>query len=256
MENETVGAYGRRENAGRIPGVKTQKTQAFDNQRAVYKDLLAHSKNYNIGSVPTLSYLRFEVNLTGSMSAINFQVLANQGTPNVTENRLQLSDMFSPLSYGFFIEKVGTSATFSAVTDAEKAAGILRTFPDPKVFTGGTTTEAAALQAIYNGYMSLKISNNILIPSFPMLKFYRVPDAQATINFYSTGPTQQAGWSNENWGMIDFQPSISLMGSQNINLAVTLPTAVTVTGTSSSNVAVFLMYGYLLQNGAQFNSGR
>lgn len=251
MENETVGAYGRRQMQGRIPGVKVQNTEAFSNERAVYQKLLNVARKQKSGAVPTLSYLRAEVVLNGSMSTLNFNLLENTGTVNPTENRLKLADMFSPLTWGFFIEKVGTSATFSSVTPAEQAAGILRTFPDPKVFTGAG--EAAALQAIYNGNIQLKISNNVLVPNFPMLKFYRVPTAQATVNFYSTGPTQQAGWESPEWGQIPFVPSIALMGSQNISFTVTLPTAVNVTGTSSSNVAVLWLYGYLLQDGARYN---
>lgn len=248
---ETMGQVIRpRKSGGRIPGVKVQNTEAFSNERAVYQRLLGIAQSKKL-AVPTLSYLRLEVVLSGSMSTLNFNVLENQGQPNVTENRLKLADMFSPLTWGFFIEKVGSSATWSSVTDAQKAAGILRTFPDPKVFIG--SGESDALQAIYNGNLQLKISNNILVPNFPMLKFYRVPDAQSTVNFYSTGPTQQAGWNNEKWGQIEFMPSIGLMGSQNISIQVNLPTAVTVTGTNSINVAVLFLYGYLLQDGARYN---
>lgn len=236
-------------------GTPKPQIKALTNTRATYQEIANSPSAKRARTKPILSYLRLEASLQQSSQTVTWNVLAtqsntgNQTTP--TELRLQLNDSFTMLQLGFFIEKIGSTATYSSLTAANFATGQLGTFPDPKVFTG--SGEAANLRALYNGNLNLTIIDKVVIKNFPMLKFYRVPQAQQTIAFYTGGPAQVAGWENPNYGLIDFTPAITIEGSQNIQFTCNVPASVDTSGTSSSNVAVLFLYGFLLQNGAGYN---
>lgn len=230
--------------------------KALTNTRAVYDDIAIRAAKNGSKIKPVLSYLRLEASLQQTAQIISWNVLQNQQNAGlnqtVTEQRLQLNDSFTVLQMGFYVAKIGTSSTWSALSNTDFARMRFNTFPDPKLFTG--TNEAANLYNLYNGALNLTIIDKTIIKNYPMIKFYRVPLAQQTYAGYSGGPAQVAGFDSENYGMASMTPNITIEGSQNIQFNLNMPTSLDTSGTGSSNVAILFLYGFLQQNGAKFNA--
>lgn len=257
QEEETLGAMFRRS----IPrkqlttNEKINTPKAFNNSRSVYDQMLQVARQ-NGNQAPTPGYLRLEKSINTTIGQIQFDLLTNAGQPNVTERRLKLADSFTALQWGLFISRVPMAG--AAPTTQEMAKQTKYTYPESKVFSGAG--EASNLMNIYNGYTSLRIGSDIIIDSFPNYKFYRVPDSQQGMQYAATaaGVTiQSGGWPNPDWGFLTVVPSFTLMGSQTIELNVNLPQSINMAaGAGYYNNLVFEMYGFLTQNGANFNSAR
>lgn len=197
-------------------------------------------------TITTQGYLRLEKSLQGTFNTIQFDVLTNQGTIGVTEQRLGLTDTFTITSLAVFLYKAGAS---TAATAAEKAAAKLRSWNNPLVFTG--VGEAANLQAIYNGYLSIKVNSTVFVQSLDMMNFYRVGQAQQGV-----GPaviTQADEWSDIQNGFKHIVPTITLNGAAKNDIIINLPTSTTTSGTTSENVAVLYARGFLSQNASKLN---
>lgn len=227
--------------------VTSELVSSNDSQiRAIYNALRRDRPD----CVITWSYIRSEVLLTAATGTIKFPILVNdQPAANVNERRLNISDEFQIVQMGIFIyKKPNTSAIETC---------ILQTYPNPFVFD--KSGEAGALQALYNGFLSLTIDRKQLIPYFDAMQFFKVPDAQAgTTTAAIAGPTQykqaNSAYLDASWGLIDSIPSVRLSGSVVNEVYLAPPTSQDMSGTSSVNYAVFFARGFLIQNGAQFTS--
>lgn len=253
MEDEEMGALIRKTVRNmQSGGEKINPVKPFTNTRSVYDTILAEAVKKG-KKPPTPGYLRMEASLNTTTGNIAFQVKENQGNPNVTERRLKLADRFIALQWGLFLGRVTMAG--AAPTQTEFSKQIKYTYPESKVFTAAG--EAANLQNVYNGYISLRIGGNIIIDSFPNYKFYRVPDSQKGMQYATTaaGVTQQdGGWPNPDWGFLSLTPSINLSGSQTIELNCNMPQSINMAAAAGSyNNLIFELYGFLLQDGASYN---
>jgi hypothetical protein len=147
----------------------------------------------------------------------------------------------------FYIGKA--AATASVVSNAQYGAMSLHTFPNPLVFTGGTS--AANLQSLYNGYLSVRVDSTVFIDSMPMLNFYRVATSQQGV-----GPAviiQRDEWPLSMYGQRDWTPTIELNGLANTEININLPTSVNLASGAPltyENNAVLYLTGFLNQGGA------
>lgn len=223
---------------------RTKGVQTTDRARAIYKSLPKRP-----GVVTTQSYLRLE-QVLGTQGNINFQVLTNEGTPNVNERRLAISDSFMITSIFIGIYKVGAATP----TNAQIAGGVLNTYPNS--ITYSKAGEAANLQGIYNGYLSIRVNSVVYIDSLDCFRFYRVSTAQKGVNVSAAASNNayvSEGYEKGDFPFYALTPGIRLSGATKNELQVTLPTSLDLTGTSSTNYAVCYLRGFLEQNGAQFN---
>lgn len=257
-EEETLGNAFRKSipNKGRqfqSGGEKITQVRSQNNTRSVF-DVILDKAIKNGNPAPTPGYLRMEQSINKTTNQVKMQILNNEGSPNNTERRLKLSDSFTVLQWGMFIGRVTMAG--SSPTQDEYAQQVKYTYPEAKVFTAAT--EAARLMNVYNGFTSLRIGPDTIIDSFPNYKFYRVPQAQQGMQFATTaaGVTQQVGgWENPDWGYLTLVPSFTLMGSQTILLNVEMPSSLSMAAAAGSfNNLIFEMYGFLTQNGANYNS--
>lgn len=251
MNDESVGAFLRKN--FKSGGERVQPAKATNNTRSVYDVALNNARNKN-NPAPTLGYLRCEQSINRSTGVVKFNLLDNQGTPTSTERRLKLADSFMILQFGLFIGRTTIAGTIP--TADEYAKQVKYTYPEAKVFSAAN--EAANLMNVYNGYTSLRVGPDTVIDSFPNYKFYRVPEAQQGMQFATTaaGVTQQTGgWSNSDWGYLNLVPSVELQGSQTILLQVDMPSSLNMAAAALSfNNLIFEMYGFLTQNGANYNT--
>jgi len=255
MDNEEMGALIRKTVRSMQSGnEKIQTVKPFNNARGVY-DTIKDQAIRAGKKAPTPGFLRLEQSINTTTNTVSFQVKENQGSPTSTERRLKLADRFIALQWGMFLGRVPLAAG-TTPTPAEFAKQVKYTYPETKLFTA--VGEAANLMNVYNGYTSLRIGGDIIIDSFPNYKFYRVPDSQKGMQYAATaaGVTiQDGGWPNPDWGYLNLVPSINLSGSQTIELNSVLPQSISMAAAAGSyNNLIFELYGFLLQDGASYNT--
>lgn len=204
------------------------------------------------GVITTPGYLRLEVNLTGATNVIPFQVRDSQGTTqNVTERRLKIADSFTVMGAAFYIGKAGITGPATAPTPLQFAQMGLHTFPNPLVFTGAGVADN--LQALYNGFLQVRVDSTVFVDSMPMLNFYRVATSQAGVGSTAANnqPVQRDEWPLSMYGRNEWVPTIELNGQANTEVNINLPVSANLVGTATyQNVAVLYLTGFLNQGAA------
>lgn len=214
-------------------------------------------KGIKVGTA-TQSYLRLMVNLNtaGSVNSIQFPVLTTNSAPRATEQRLDITDMFTISNWSLFLVKAGSSTT---ATDAEVAVAPLYTWPNPQVFTG--SGEAANLMNVYNGNLSVTVDRDRVLDKYDTYRFYRVATAQKLIaqaaGTAGSGESlhfQADGWEGPSYGFSQLDPEITINGVGQNDLILNLPSAVSLAGTSSTNFVVLICRGIKWQNSSKLNA--
>lgn len=226
--------------------------KAFSRKQAVFNEKAAQYAGQ--GVITTPGYLRLETLLatTGtatSLSQINFNTLDTSGTKQPTERRLKLSDSFTVTGISFYLGGL-TSAVVGAPTAVEQSKEELHTFPNTQVTCIGAMSDE--LEALYNGFLSLRVDTTTFLDSVPMRQFYRVGDTQqATILATGGTSTNKSGWYSAMFGRTELLPTIELNGQANIEWSITLPTSIPYTqpATTFTN-AVLVLDGFLNQGAA------
>lgn len=193
--------------------------------------------------------LRVEA-IAGLNSEYSFSIISasnsasTQVTPN--ENQLNKSDSFVATQVAFGIYKAGTSSTPTSVTPTQYASSILRTFPNPNVFTA--SGEALALESLYtNGYLNLSVDDNKYMNGYSLLRFRRAPQSQELVGSTATSnlPVARDQYDLQTSPYINLNRPIIFNGSSKIDQTINTNVAVNIAGTSSTNVLVVLYRGYL-----------
>lgn len=195
--------------------------------------------------IVTAGYLRFEQSLQNTLTGVQFNILENQGTVNVTEKRLSLPDAFHITKIFIGIMKAGTT---TAATQAQIAAATVRTFPNITIFSNAT--ENAALESLYNGNYTIKVGTTTFVDRDSMRKFRRAGTSQQ-----GQGPAQTILMDEFNapdFGFYSMTPTVRLSGADTNVISVNLPISANTAGTSSQNFIVCEVRGFYVQNGAKF----
>ena len=218
----------------------TQVSTGADRMRAIINSLKKKK-----GVIATQSYLRLEQPL-GTTGSIAFQVLQSQQNTTVNEKRLALPDSFLITSLAIMTYKISAGSNVST--------GVLNTFPNPFVYT--TAGEAAALQALYNGYLSVRVNSVVYIDSLDTYRFYRAGVAQKGLDVSTgTNPEYQASeWNKGDYPFYGLTPGVMLSGATKNELNLVLPES-SAMGAKAGDVNYVVLYlrGVLLQNAATFN---
>lgn len=222
--------------------------KAFSRRQALYNEKAAQYAR--AGVITTPSYLRLEVTAnTTATSVLNFNTLDTSGTKTVTERRLKLNDTFTVTDIAFYI--IADSATaVNAPTDSDRAKARMYTYPNPNVTA--ISTKADDLEAIYNGFLALRIDSTTFIDSLPVRSLYRVGTSQAGVGSTAVSNTAipRDEWPLMNYGRAEMLPSIELNGQANIEWSITLPTAQDLGAPASSFIAFALVLNGFLNQGA------
>jgi hypothetical protein len=229
---------------GNIPAAK-----AFSRKQALFNEKA--SQYAKAGVISTPSYLRLESLATGSTSTFIFNTLETSGTKSVTEKRLKLNDTFTITDMAFYLQADAAAAN-AAPTDSQRSTGRLYTYPNGNVsaFPAATVT---ALEAVYNGFLQLRIDSTTFIDAYPMRSFYRVGTSQAGVGSTATNNVaiSRDEWALANYGRTELLPSIELNGQANIEWSINLPTAQNCApaGNFFCNM-VLVLFGFLNQGAA------
>jgi len=191
-------------------------------------------------AVLTPSFLRSEVLLSTTAASYHVPVLVNDnvnGTPTVREQRLALQDLFIVSSIQFILTS-GSSTTGSAKN---------YTYPNLTAFPTG----AAQLYSVYNGYFSIQVNNQNVLPKWSMLQHLDVPQQQQNTNFNAASATSPAQFAIDQASFDEYalqvcEPNIVLNGASNIQASINLPAAPS--AVDANTYVATLWYGILAQN--------
>lgn len=226
--------------------------KAFSRKQAVFNEKAQQYARQ--GVITTPGYLRLETLLatSGAATSLNtilFNTLDTSGTKQPTERRLKLSDTFTVTDIGFYIG-TGAATAVGAPTSVEQSREELHTFANAQVTAIGAAN-SPQIEALYNGFLSLRIDTTTFLDSVPMRNFYRVGDTQQGTLFATGGTaTNKSTWGN-GMGKYPLLPTIELNGQANIEWSITLPTSVPYTQVAATFTnAVLVLDGFLNQGAA------
>jgi hypothetical protein len=224
--------------------------KAFSRKQAVFNEKAAQYARQ--GVITTPGYLRLETlaPYNTATSSIAFNTLDTSGTKTCTERRLKLNDTFTVTELSFYLG-AGLNATNGAPTAAEYSVQSLNTFPNPNIASFATNFDE--LEALYNGYLSLRIDTTTFLDSIPMKQFYRVATSQFGVGSATAAIAIQANeWPLSMYGRTDLLPTIELNGQSNIEWSITLPNGTNLSPTTGKFTnMVLICQGFLNQGAAQ-----
>lgn len=199
-------------------------------------------------AILTQSFLRAEVAMSASQSQYQLPLIVTQNngaTQFATEKRLQLTDVFIVSSINVQAAKPASS------TDAGFK---LYNYGNTTVFS--TTTCAAAIDGAYaNGFLSMLIDNQQMLPAWDLDQHYCAPRTQqSSIVYYSGGTavTTQDSRDGSNDGIQLVEPNFVLAG--NFNIQLTLNTIQSMSAVESNSRWVVRFRGILAQNCSKISS--
>lgn len=177
----------------------------------------------------TQSFLRLELALSTTKTQYQFQVL-NQTTGSQfnTEQRLNLQDSFVISEMGVFI--AGPSSSTDTTFELDTYANTVN------------YTNAAAMNAIYNGVLSIAVNNDVIMPAWDLQRHFYRPQTQVTAA--ANSPLDQKRIAED--GLYPVEPNIVLIGSKNNNITISLQAALSAVDANSR--VVLLLRGVLAQN--------
>jgi hypothetical protein len=223
--------------------------KAFSRKQAVFNEKAAQYASQ--GVITTPGYLRLETlaPYNTATSNISFNTLDTSGVKTCTERRLKLNDTFTITDISFYLGSGTSGAAGATPTPAEYAVQALNTFPNPNVpaFAGNFDD----LEALYNGFLSLRIDTTTFLDSIPMKQFYRVATSQFGVGSATAAIAVQANeWPLSMYGRTELLPTIELNGQSNIEFSITLPNATNLSPTSTKFTNMVLILQGFLNQGA------
>lgn len=222
--------------------------KATNAPRALYDAVKRKYSGYP-NTIVTDAYMRCEVSIQGTVNAVQFNTLINQGSQNNTEVRLNMTDRFCVASMGLFLMKAGTTTT---ATQAQIGSARLQTYPNRAVFSAAN--EADNLQQIYNGQLQVKINSVVFYQNWDVMRHYRVPTSQqgvAVSTVATDGIIPVSGYDSVAYPFSSVVPSFELDGKGKNEINLVLPNSTNLGGTNSQNFVVLILRGLLIQNGSE-----
>lgn len=222
--------------------------KAFSRKQAVFNEKAALYASQGIITTP--GYLRLEAlaPYATATSQIRFSTLDTSGTQTSTERRLKLNDTFTITDISFYLG-AGSNTVNGAPSAAEYSLQTLNTFANPNV--PSFVANAASLEALYNGFISLRVDTTTFLDSIPMKQFYRVATSQQGVGSATAAIATQANeWPLSMYGRTDLLPTIELNGQSNIEWNITLPSATNLSPTSGKFTNMVLILQGFLNQGA------
>jgi hypothetical protein len=199
-------------------------------------------------AILTQSFIRSEAAMSTTTSSYNLPVIVtqNQGASQFnTERRLQLTDVFVVSSLQV------QAAKPSSATDAGYG---LYNYGNTTVFSTGNC--AAAINGVYaNGFLSMLIDNNQMLPAWDLDQHYRAPITQQNSVVYYSAATPlllQDSRDGSNDGIQLVEPNFVLAG--NFNIQFTLNTIAGMSAVETNSRWIVRMRGILAQNCSKISS--
>jgi hypothetical protein len=192
------------------------------------------SQGYDVSqAVLTQSYVRSEVAMSATAATYQLPIVTNSSLPTFNTARpVQLQDVHVVSELGIFVASPNssTATNYSLYSYANKTA-----------FTSAT---ALALTTLWNGYFSLTVNNQAVVPAIDCYRSYFVPQQQQNTNFNVASPTSPAQFAidqndGNSFGFTAIEPNILLNGAANIQAQIVLPSAISSVDANNRIVVIF-----------------
>lgn len=192
------------------------------------------SQGYDVSqAVLTQSYVRSEVAISSSVTNYRLPIVINDTTNGSTafntERRVQLQDIHvcSELYIGICSPSSSTDAAFPLLTYPSTATNAF------------SAAQADALNTLYNGFLTIQVNNQNILPAWDIARHYFVPQTQGGVGITAQTvlPIDQVDLSQN--GFIPVEPNLLLNGAANIVANIILPAAISSIKADSRIVAIF-----------------
>lgn len=213
--------------------------------------LIKASTNSDI--YPEESKIRLEQPIVNGKGQYIFS-LKNDSVDGVVEHALNRNDVFVPTRWGLFVSLVetatGTEHLYPYIPVADGS--------NPSVHKFGFLTDA--LEALYSGFMSWTLDNNVVLSAYPLEKFRTVPQVQGAFVLDSSDQAVNEGILPE-WKLDDFMtlitPRYTIAGTRDHKFTFNFPAANKTFACTSGYTAklVFMMDGFLIKGGCEYVEG-
>lgn len=200
----------------------------FENART-----FVQSQGYDVSqAVLTQSYVRSEVAISSSVTNYRLPIVvtdASNGPAFNTEKRVALQDVHvvSSLFIGLAAPSSSTDAAFRVLS-----------YPSTETNEFSTAQADAAL-TLYNGFFTMQVNNQNILPSYDILRSYYVPQTQGGVGITAQTVFPVDQWDAADNGFYPIEPNLLLNGGANIVANVVLPAAISSVKANSRIVAIF-----------------
>lgn len=196
-------------NRGRTTARPAKKQAAIvttDDTRAIFNSANEKAKSQGLMAVP--GFLRFEKLLKAGTNRYEFSPLRDSNSDTVTERKLDRNDQFTMTEFAVLLMKR---------TAATAGCEVLQSYPNATVFPTGPTLNAAHLEAVYNGSLSLQVGNKKYIEAMDLNRFRSVP---TTLQSASNANSERS----ERDGFTKLTPQITINGDIKTTIGIEIPT--------------------------------
>jgi len=199
----------------------------FENARS-----FVQSQGYDVSqAVLTQSYVRSEVAISASVTNYRLPIVVTDNSSTIfnTERRVNLQDVHvvSSLFIGLAAPTSSTDAAFRVLS-----------YPSTET-NEFTTAQADAALALYNGFLSIQVNNQNVLPAYDILRSYYVPQTQGGVGVTAQTVFPVDQWDASDNGFYPIEPNLLLNGGANIVASIVLPAAIATVKANSRIVAIF-----------------
>lgn len=160
---------------------KANVTVTNDRERGIFAKV--KQKWEQEGRIATPGFLRIEQQIVNGKGRYQFAVTKDSNSDTVTEAKLDRNDKFLITHLGLFLMRRET---------ALPGIEVLQTYPNPVVFDYSTSSYAAHMEALYNGFLSIQVGQTVFIEKMDTRRFRVVPVTQKAA-FAAVDGTDGAG---------------------------------------------------------------
>jgi len=200
----------------------------FENARS-----FVQSQGYDVSqAVLTQSYVRSEVAISSSVTNYRLPIVVtdtSNGAAFNTERRVQLQDVHvvSSIFIGLEVPASATDAAFPILSYPSTGTNQF------------TTAQADAALTLYNGFFTMQVNNQNIVPAWDILRHYYLPQTQGGVGITAQTVFPIDQFDGGDNGFYPVEPNILLNGGANIVANIVLPAAISSVASNSRIVAIF-----------------
>jgi len=198
----------------------------FENARS-----FVQSQGYDVSqAVLTQSYVRSEVAISSSVTNYRLPIVITDNSSTIfnTMRPVNLQDVHvvSSLFIGLAAPSSSTDTAFPVCSY-------------PSIGAGFSAAQADAALTLYNGFLSIQVNNQNVLPSYDILRSYYVPQTQGGVGITAQTVFPVDQWDAADNGFYPIEPNLLLNGGANIVASIVLPAAISSVKADSRIVAIF-----------------
>ena len=200
----------------------------FENARS-----FVQSQGYDVSqAVLTQSYVRSEVAISSSVTNYRLPIVITDTTNGAafnTEKRVQLQDVavVSSLFIGLAVPSSSTDTAFPVLSYPSTATNQF------------SSAQADAALTLYNGFFTMQVNNQNIVPAWDILRHYYVPQTQGGVGITAQTVFPIDQFDGGDNGFYPVEPNLLLNGGANIVANIVLPAAISSVASNSRIVAIF-----------------